>query len=85
MSAHQPPVVRITRRQCAALLGTAPLLAQVTSTVPPQGLPAPSNGPASPEQRLQKAYADVRRVSERLSKIEVPMTIEPAFSFRTYG
>ena len=85
MSAHQPPAARITRRQCAALLGAAPLVAQVTSTAPPQGLPVPTNGSASPEQRLQKAYADVRRVSERLSKIEVPMTIEPAFSFRAYG
>lgn len=85
MSAHQPPTVRITRRQCAALLGAAPLVAQVTSTVPSPGLPAPANGPASPEQRLQKAYADLRQVSERLSKIEMPMNIEPAFSFRAYG
>lgn len=85
MSAHQPPAGRITRRQCAALLGAAPLVAQVTSTVPPKGLPAPSSGPDSPEQRLQKAYADIRQVSERLSKIEMPIDIEPAFSFRAYG
>jgi len=31
---------------------------------------------------MQKAYADVRKVSEQLSKIEVPMNVEPAFSFR---
>jgi hypothetical protein len=60
----------------------APLFAQVTQKVPPQGAPAPPNPPATPEQRLQKAHADVRDVSERLSKLEVPMNVEPAFTFR---
>jgi hypothetical protein len=82
MSVHKPLTARLTRRQWAVLLGTAPLVAQVTSTVPPTGVPAPPNAPASPEQRLQKAYADIRQVSERLSKIEMPMNVEPAFSFR---
>jgi hypothetical protein len=85
MSVHKPLAVRITRRQWTALLGAAPLVAQVTSSVPPAGVPAPSSGPASPEQRLQKAYADVRQASERLSKVELPMNVEPAFSFRAYG
>lgn len=60
----------------------APLVAQVTSTVPPTGSPAPPKPPATPQERMQKAYADVRKVSEQLSKIEVPMNVEPAFSFR---
>jgi hypothetical protein len=85
MSVHKPLAMRITRRQWTALLGAAPLVAQVTSSVPPTGVPAPPGGPASPEQRLQKAYAAIRQVSERLSKIEVPMNVEPAFSFRAYG
>jgi hypothetical protein len=82
MSVHKPLAIRITRRQWTALLGAAPLAAQVTSSVPPVGVPVPSSAPASPEQLLQKAAADIRQVSESLSKIEVPMNVEPAFSFR---
>jgi hypothetical protein len=73
---------RLTRRQWTALVAAAPLAAQVTSKVPPQGTPAASQPAAAPEQKLQKAYADVRAVSEQLSKIEVPMDVEPAFAFR---
>jgi hypothetical protein len=73
---------RITRRQWTALLAAAPVAAQITSKTPPQGTPAPAPPGATPEQKLQKAFADVRKVSERLSQIEVPMSIEPAFSFR---
>jgi hypothetical protein len=73
---------RLTRRQWTALVAAAPLAGQVTSKVPPRGAPAPPQAPATPEQKLQKAYADVRAVSEQLSKIEVPMDIEPAFVFR---
>ncbi len=72
----------MTRRRWTALLMTAPLAAQVTSTAPPTGAPAPPKPPATPHERMQKAYADVRQVSDRLSKIEVPMNVEPAFSFR---
>ncbi|HEY6988579.1 MAG TPA: hypothetical protein VH369_09360 [Bryobacteraceae bacterium] len=73
---------RLTRRQWTALVAAAPLAAQVTSKVPPQGAPAPQQPTASPEQKLQKAHADVRGVSEQLSRIEVSMDIEPAFVFR---
>jgi hypothetical protein len=73
---------RMTRRQWTALLAAAPVTAQVTSKTPPQGSPAPPRPGATPEQKRQKALADVRKVSERLSQIEVPMNIEPAFSFR---
>jgi hypothetical protein len=73
---------RMTRRQWTALLAAAPVTAQVTSKTSPQGSPAPPPPGATAEQKRQKAFADVRKVSERLSQIEVPMNIEPAFSFR---
>lgn len=38
---------------------------------------------ATPEAMMQKAQADVRTASEKLAAIEVPMTLEPAFQFRT--
>ena len=79
----------MTRRQwtvglttAAAAVGAAPLTPQVTSKAPPQGVPAPAPPSATPEQKLQKAYADVRETSQRLAKIEVPMNVEPAFAFR---
>jgi hypothetical protein len=72
----------MTRRQWTLWLSLTPLAAQVTSTTPPTGLPAPAPSPPTPEQRLQKAYGDIRQASEQLSKVEVPMNVEPAFSFR---
>lgn len=78
--------MRLTRRewtaQLTAALGAAPALAQVTSKTPPQGAPAPAQPAATPAQKLQKAYSDVHDVSVRLSQIEIPMDVEPAFSFR---
>ncbi len=68
-------------RHAAGALAVMPLAAQVTQKVPPIGAPAPPNPPATPEQRLQKAYADIRAASDQLSKLEVPMDIEPAFAF----
>lgn len=73
---------RITRREWTMLLAAAPAAAQVTSKTPPQGSPAPPPPGAAPEQKRQKAFDDVRKVSERLSQMEVPMNIEPAFAFR---
>ncbi|MBV8865792.1 MAG: hypothetical protein JO210_10400 [Acidobacteriaceae bacterium] len=72
----------ITRRRWTGFLIATPLIAQITSTVPPTGQPAPPKDATTPQERLQKAYADVRQVSDRLSKIEVPMNVEPAFFFR---
>jgi hypothetical protein len=72
----------MTRREWTMLLAAAPLAAQVTSKTPPQGSPAPPPPGASPEQKRQKAFDDIRKTSERLSQIEVPMYIEPAFAFR---
>ncbi|HEX4809543.1 MAG TPA: hypothetical protein VH325_11475 [Bryobacteraceae bacterium] len=69
-------------RRVAVGLTAAPVAAQVVQKVPPAGVPAPAPASDTPEQRLQKAYADIRSVSEQLSKLEVPMDVEPAFSFR---
>ena len=82
--ASAPP---LTRRQVAVLVAASPLAAsplalQVTSTVPPQGAPAPPTQPATPQERIQKAYADVRKISDQLAKLEVPTSLEPAFAFR---
>ena len=44
--------------------------------------PSPATPAATPEQRMQKAQADIRAVSDQLSKLEVPMDVEPAFAFR---
>ena len=71
----------MTRRKWTALVTTVPLAAQVTnSSKPPQA--SPMTPADTPEQKLQKAYQSVRDVSSRLSKIELPMTVEPAFSFK---
>jgi hypothetical protein len=85
----------MSRRSWAALVATAaPALAhgvvqplpQAASAPPPQGAPQPPPPPATPEARMQKAVADIRKTSDRLAQIEVPMDIEPAFSFRAvYG
>ncbi|MBV9500169.1 MAG: hypothetical protein JO138_12420 [Acidobacteriaceae bacterium] len=76
------PSMRLTRREWTALAFTAPIAAQVTSKIPPQGAPAPPQPPATPQQRLQKAYDEVRSTRDKLSKIDLPMSIEPAFGFR---
>jgi hypothetical protein len=69
-------------RRVAVGLTALPVAAQVVQKVPPVGAPAAAPPTDTPEQRLQKAYADVRAVSDQLSKLEVPMDVEPAFSFR---
>ncbi len=74
--------MRLTRRQWTALALASPVIAQVTSKNPPQGAPAPPQPPATPQERRQKAFADIRSAGERLSKVELPMNIEPAFAFR---
>jgi hypothetical protein len=57
----------LTRRSWAVLVAAVPLVAQVASTPP---LPA-SSSPAE----------DVRKTSELLAQIEIPMSLEPAFAF----
>jgi hypothetical protein len=67
---------RLTRREAAALVLTAPLLAQ--SGAPPQGprqiTPAP--------QTVTAAEDEVRQAGQRLRAIDVPMHVEPAFLFK---
>jgi hypothetical protein len=82
MNSRAPIPHRFSRRTWAALITAAPLVAQVTSSVPPQGTPAAAAPSSTPEAKMQKAYAEVRGVSERLAQIEVPMDVEPAFSFK---
>jgi hypothetical protein len=86
MTSRQNGASRFNRREwtkrIAGALAAGPTLAQVTQKTPPAGAPAPAPPAATPEQRLQKAYADVHTVSDKLSKMEVPMDIEPAFAFR---
>lgn len=64
--------MRFTRREWAILFGTAPLAAEM----------AQSPATESNANGLEKAIADVHKVSERLSKLEVPMNVEPAFQFK---
>ena len=61
----------ITRRNWAAVLVAAPLVAQVQSSAP-----------KTPPPVAASVGNDVRKVSERLAQIEVPMSVEPAFTFR---
>lgn len=79
---------RLNRREWArgaiAIVTITPLSGQVTQKVPPIGLPVAPASPATPEQRLQKAYADIRAISDQLSKLEVPMDVEPAFAFHAF-
>lgn len=72
---------RMTRRGWATMVAAAvPLAAQVTAT-PQTTPPQPTAGANTPEQRVAKAAADVRKVSDRLAETEVPMQVEPAFNF----
>ena len=95
MGSRRKVATGLTRREwtaslattAVAVVSTAPLSAQITSPAttqktPPVGAPAAAPAPDTPEQKLQKAYADIRATSDRLAQIEVPMNTEPAFSFR---
>ncbi len=79
---------RLTRRQWTALVASTPLLAQSPVTAPPESATkqaataAVSGVLATPEAQLTKAIADVRVVSDKLSKIQVPMAVEPSFVFK---
>ncbi len=68
-------------KRVAVGLAAVPVAAQVAQKNPPQGAPAPATPAATPEERMQKAQADIRSVSDQLSKLEVPMDVEPAFAF----
>jgi hypothetical protein len=80
MDSGRPSSPRLSRRKWAVLVAAAPVLAQTTTSVPPQGSPAPAN--ASPSAKLSKASDDVKSNSQQLAAMEVPMSVEPCFSFR---
>jgi hypothetical protein len=87
LSASSKATTKISRRRVALLLSVSPLAAQVASPpinqkTPPVGTPAAPAGAKDPVAKLQKAVEDVRQVSQMLSKLEVPMDVEPAFQFK---
>lgn len=63
--------MKLTRRGMLALTGAGVALSQEPPT------PAPAN-----PDPLAKAREDNRRSAETLTKFEIPMSTEPAFSFR---
>ncbi|HXE12385.1 MAG TPA: hypothetical protein VN633_09710 [Bryobacteraceae bacterium] len=69
-------MARLTRREAAALVFTAPLLAQ--SGPPPQ---TPQQVTPAP-QTVSAAADEVRQAGQKLRAIQVPMNIEPAFLFK---
>jgi hypothetical protein len=69
---------RVSRRAWTLLFTALPVFAQAP---PPQPAPVAAPSTDTPEQKMQKAIADVRSVSERLAQTDVPMDIEPAFIF----
>jgi hypothetical protein len=69
-------MARLTRREAAALVFTAPLLAQ--SSPPPQGPQPQTSAPRS----VAAADNEVRQAVQKLRAIEVPMDVEPAFLFK---
>ena len=65
--------LKVTRRQLAATLAVgAAAYAQTT--------PAPL--PKTPEEELAAARADWRSHAERMAKVDIGMSIEPAFQFQ---
>ena len=64
--------MQLTRRKLgAALAGTAAALGQ-----------APPPVPATPEAELKAAGEQMRRNSDALKKVKLPMSTEPAFQFK---
>jgi len=68
-------MARFTRREVAILVAASPFAAQ---TVPPKNKPPFKPAPRTVEQAVQ----DVREVSDKLRSFDLPMSVEPAFSFR---
>jgi hypothetical protein len=81
MGFPRTPRAGLTRREWTALVGASPLLAQVGSKNPPQAAPAPAPASATPAEAAAKAADEIHKVRQRLTDIEVPMNVEPAFHF----
>ena len=65
--------MKLSRRSILALTGAGAVLAQTPA-------PAP-NAPANPD-KVAAAREENRRSAENLAKFEIPMSTEPAFTFR---
>lgn len=65
--------MKLTRRELVSTVTAAAALAQT----PPQ-----KQAPTTPEAELQKARSDVKSRATLLARLDVPMAVEPAFSFR---
>jgi hypothetical protein len=71
----------MTRRSWATALAAAPLVAKVASPAQ-QTAPVPAPAAGTVDQQRKKAIDEVRKASERLAQTELPLSMEPAFSFR---
>lgn len=69
--------MKLSRRNLLALAGTGAALMEAAAQAQ-DAQPAP----ATPEARLAAAREDNRQSAERLAKFDIPMSTEPAFSFR---
>ncbi len=65
---------KVTRRQLAAALAGAAVAHAQT---------APAPLPKNPDEELQAAREDCRSNAAQLAKVELAMTTEPAFQFKT--
>lgn len=63
----------MTRRDMAAVLGSVAGVATVRAQEPP---------PNQPENLNTEAMEQLRKNSKALSKLELPMSAEPAFQFK---
>jgi hypothetical protein len=64
---------KVTRRQLAIGIASVRVLAAQA--------PAPS-APKTPEEELQAALEQTRQNAQALARVELPMTTEPAFTFK---
>jgi hypothetical protein len=68
-------MARFTRRELAIALAASPLIAQ-------QAPPVKKNEPSAAPQTVQQAVENVRQAGDKLRSLAVPMTLEPAFTFK---
>jgi len=68
---------KFTRRELAAVVSTsAVLLAQ------PPPPPLPATPPSSPDDELKAVRVQLRETADQLDKFPLPMSTEPATTFR---
>jgi hypothetical protein len=77
MSAYTGCMARFTRREIATLFAAGPIAAQqALFTAPPEQKPV---GSAS---SLEKATHQVAESSRELQAMDIPVSVEPAFTFK---